>query len=111
MSVLVQDEFIFNFNKDFYSIYLRNKLIARALLIDSLYYLYADASVNINEQLVKAVVHKRPRDDLNYKYMWHLRFGHIREDGFNKLKKDRILDSLNSESYLIYESCLLEKND
>ena len=49
MTVLAQDGFEFNFKKDFYNIYLRNKLIARALLIDSLYYLYSDAFMNINK--------------------------------------------------------------
>ena len=49
VSILAQDRFEFNFNKIFYNIYLRNKLIVRALLIDSLYHLHVDASMNINE--------------------------------------------------------------
>ena len=106
VSMLAKDGFEFNFNKDFCNIYLRNKLIVRALLVDSLYHLYADASVNINEQIVKVVGHKRSRDDLNHKYMWHLRLGHIGEDRLNKLKKNGILDSLSFELYSICESYL-----
>ena len=58
---------------------------------------------------MKAIGHKRPREDLNHKYIWHLRLGHIGEEMFNKLEKDEIFDSLNSESYPVYEFCLLQK--
>ena len=49
MSVLAQDDFEFNFNKDFCFIYLWNKLIIWDLLIDGLYHLHVDANVNLNE--------------------------------------------------------------
>ena len=65
VSVLAQDNFDFNFNKNFDFIYLRNKLIAYDLLIDSLYHLYIDAIVNINEQIVSAVGQKISRDKIN----------------------------------------------
>ena len=72
--ILAQDDFVFNFNKDFYSIYLRNKLVVRCLLIDSLYHLHVNVCVNVNEQIVDSTIgHKRSRDDINHKYMWHLR--------------------------------------
>ena len=48
---------------------------------------------------------KRSRDKINQKYLWHHRLGHIREDRIDILKKDRILGSLNPESYPAYESC------
>ena len=67
--VLVHDGFEFNFNKDFYSIYLWNKLIARDFLIDSLYHLYVDANVSLNEQIVSAIGQKRSRDKINQKYL------------------------------------------
>ena len=49
MSMLAQKGFEISFNKNFYSIYLRNKLIARGLLIDNLYHLHIDTKVNLNE--------------------------------------------------------------
>ena len=99
ISVLAQEDFIFNFNKDFCSIYLRNKLVACYLLIDNLYHLHVDACVNINEQIVgSAVGHKQFRDDVNHKYMWHLKLDHIGEDRINKLEKNDLLGFFNSES-------------
>ena len=69
ISMLVQDNYNFYFNKDMYSIYFGNKLVARAFLIDGLYYLHTDASVNINEHIVNAIGSKRPRDRISQKYM------------------------------------------
>ena len=109
MSVLAQEGFEICFNKDFCSIYLRNKLITQGLLIDSLYHLHVDANVNLNEQIVSAVGQKRSKDEINQKYLWHHRLGHIGEDRINKLEKDAILGSLNPESYLACKSCLREK--
>ena len=65
MSVLTQEDFEFNFNKNFYSIYLWNKLVAWGLLIDSLYYLHVDANVNLNEQIVSTVGQKKSKDEIN----------------------------------------------
>ena len=64
MSVLAQDGFDFNFNKDFYSIHLQNKLVVCGLLIDSLYHLYVDANINLNKQVVSTVGQKRSRDKI-----------------------------------------------
>ena len=38
--------------------------------------------------------------------MWLLRLDHIGKDRISKQEKDGILDSLNSELYLVCESCL-----
>ena len=91
------------------SIYFENKFIACAFLIDGLYHLHIDASVNINEQIVNAKGSKRPRDRISQKYLWHLRLGHIGEDRLDKLEKDGLLGPLTFESYPVYESCLQEK--
>ena len=47
--VLAQDNYNFYFNKKLCSIYFENKIIARACLIDGLYHLHVDASVNVNK--------------------------------------------------------------
>ena len=65
ISVLAQDNYNFYFNKDICIIYFENKVIARAFLIDSLYHLHIDASVYINEQTMKAVGFKRPRNRIS----------------------------------------------
>ena len=53
--------------------------------------------MNINEQTVSAVGTKRPIDNVNHKYLWHLIIGHIGNDKINKLEKDGILDLVNSK--------------
>ena len=52
---------------------------------------------------------KRSRDEINQKYLWLHRLGHIRVDRINKLKKDGILGSFDLESYPACESCLQKK--
>ena len=71
--------------------------------------MHVDANVNLNEQIVSAIGQKRPIDEINQKYLWHHRLGHIGEDRINRLVKDEILGSLNSESYPACESCFQEK--
>ena len=107
--VLAQDGFEFSFNKNFCSIYLWNKSIVRGLLVDSLYHLHVDANMNLNEQIVSAVGQKRSRDEINQKYLWHHRLGYIKGNRINKLKKDGIFSSFDSESYLACESCHRKK--
>ena len=109
MSMLAQNGFDFNFNKDFCSIYLWNKLVARGLLIDSLYHLYIDGNVNLNEKIVSAVGQKRSKNKINQKYLWYHKLGYIREDRINRLKKDGILSSLSPEPYSACESYLRGK--
>ena len=58
---------------------------------------------------MSAIDQKRSRDEINQKYSWHHRLGHIGEDRINKLEKDGIFGSLNPESYPACESCLQEK--
>ena len=63
--MLAQDNYNFYFNKDICSIYFRNKVVARVFLIDDIYHLHMDASVNINEQVVNAIGSKRLRDKIS----------------------------------------------
>ena len=107
--MLAQKGFKIYFNKDFCFIYLWNKLVARGFLIDSLYHLHVDVNVNLNEQIVSAVGQKRFRDEINQKYWWHHRLGHIGEDRINRMEKDGILSTLSPEPYPACESCLWEK--
>ena len=104
--MLAQDNYNFYFNKDICSIYFRNKVVTCAFLIEGLYHLHMNASVNINEQTMNVIGSKRLRDRISQKYLWHLRLGHIREDRLNKLEKDNLLELLTFESYLVCESYL-----
>ena len=56
-------------------IYFKNNIIAHTFLIDGLYHLLVDASVNINEQTMNAVGSKRLEDRISQKYLRHLRLG------------------------------------
>ena len=49
ISVLAQDNYNFYFNKDICAIYFENKVVAHAFLIDGLYHLHMDVSININK--------------------------------------------------------------
>ena len=86
-------------------------MVARSHLINRLYHLYVDADklINLFEQAMSAIVSKRSRNEVNLKYMWHLRLGHIGEEKINRLVKDNLLDSFSDESILICESCLQKK--
>ncbi len=109
VSCLAQDSHVLTFDKDCCSIYFRNKLVARGFMIDSLYHLHVDVSVNVSEQVVSAIESKRSKDEINQKYLWHLKLGHIGEDRMNKMEKDGLLGPVTSESYPVCESCLQEK--
>ena len=78
-------------------------------MIDSLYHIHMDVSVNISEQTVNTIGSNRSKNEINLKYLWHLRLGHIEEDRINKLEKHELLGSLTFESYLICEFCLQGK--
>ena len=109
VSVLAQDRFVFNLIKIFILFIYEINWLHLIFLIDSFYHLHVDANVNLNEQVMNTVGQKRSRDEFNHKYLWHHRLGHIGEDRINRLKKDEILGSFDSESYPACESCLREK--
>ena len=58
---------------------------------------------------MSAIGSKKSKDEVNLKYMWHLRLDHIREARINRLVKDDLLDSFLDESILVCESCLQKK--
>ena len=47
VSCLVQKNYVISFHKDYYTIYFENKMIGSDFLINSLYRLYVDVSVNL----------------------------------------------------------------
>ena len=67
------------------TIYFENKMVARGYLINSFYHLHVDVneSVNLSEQTMSAIRSKRSSDEINLKYMWHLRLDHIGEERIN----------------------------
>ena len=77
---------------------MENKIVGHNFLINNLYHLHVDISMNVNKQEVHALGSKRPRDEINHKYMWHLRLGHIGEERINRLEKDGLLGPLTTES-------------
>ena len=58
---------------------------------------------------MNAIGSKHLRDNVNEKYLWHLRLGHVAEDKINRLKKIGLLSLLTSESYSVCESYLQDK--
>ena len=52
---------------------------------------------------------KRSKDEINLKYIWHLRLDQIGEEKINRLVNEDLLDSFSDESYPVCESYLQEK--
>ena len=65
ISILVQYNYNFYFNKGLCIIYLKKKYVACVYLIDGLYHLHVDASINVNEQIVNTVGSKRSKDRIS----------------------------------------------
>ena len=66
-------------------------------------------SILVSKKIVSIMKFERSRNEMNLKYMWHLRFDHIREDRINKLEWYEHLGSLTLESFSIYKFCIQEK--
>ena len=56
----------------------------------------------VSEQIVSAVKFWRSKNEINPKYIWHLRFDHIEEDRINKLKRYELPGSSTLESFSNY---------
>ena len=86
-------------------------MVACGHLINSLYHLHVDVdeSINLSKQIVNAIGSKRSRDEINLKYIWHHRLGHIREERINRLMKDGLLDLFADESISVCVFCLQRK--
>ena len=82
------------FNKFYSSGYIDNNLLLLAL--------------NKNIFLIDKNM-KRKREDINIKYLWHYRLGHIGELRINKLYKEEFFDPYNNESLKTCESYLIGK--
>ena len=68
-----------------------------------------DELVNLSEQTLSAIRSKSSRNEINLKYIWHLKLSHIVEERINKLMKDGLLDSFSDESFSVCESYLQKK--
>lgn len=110
VTALVRTGYRFIFETNGCFIYLQNKLIATGSLVNNLYFLNLDGNVANIEHKENNSQTKRIRDNnLNHKYLWHLRLGHIAEDRINRLAKDGHLGTCASDSYPVCESCLQGK--
>ena len=78
-------------------------------MINNLYQLHVDVSVNLSEQIVSAIRSERFRNEINPKYTWLFRLNHIEKERINRLKKDGPLGSMTTQSYSVCESYLQEK--
>ena len=63
----------------------------------------------LNTEMFKVELPKMKKQNIsddNYKYLWHLRLGHINLDRINRLVKDGPLRDLNVGTLPVCESCL-----
>ena len=62
-------------------------MIRGGMIFHDLYHLHVDAdeSINLSKQIVTAVGSERSRYEINLKYIWHLRLGHIGDERINRL--------------------------
>jgi hypothetical protein len=66
--------------------------------------------LDLEDKSVCKINAKRARlNDLNPIFIWYYRLGHINEKHIERLHKDGLLSSFDSESFDMCESCLLGK--
>ena len=64
ISYLIQEDYVNSFFKDHCNIYFENKKISSGFLINNLFQLYVDVSVNHSEHDMNAIRNKHPSDEL-----------------------------------------------
>ena len=84
-------------------------LICSGNIVDGLYILTPNKYELYNSELdhnshVKSLKRKFP--SINEAYLWHLRLGHINPNRIQRLIKDRLLEPLDFDKFLVCESCL-----
>ena len=83
--------------------------ICSSNIVDGLYIITPDKhklynSESDNNSHVKSLKRKFP--STSDAYLWHLRLGHINSNKIQKLIKDGLLEPLDFNEFLVYESCL-----
>ena len=104
--ILTKCNYEFHFINNKCNIYYLNKFFGIALNVNGLYVLQMNE--NHNKEL-NTITTKRPRDNPNSKFLWHLRLGHIGDKRISKLEKEGMLPSLGLGPYPTCESCLKGK--
>lgn len=107
VSMLLRDGFVVLFDKLLSSISHNNRIIAYANLIDGLFHLEMNGSINCMDK--DASRPKRPREVDNSTKLWHLKLGHISQDRIHRMAKDGSLGSLDPAPMPTCESCLQGK--
>ncbi|MBE2321141.1 GAG-pre-integrase domain-containing protein, partial [Solirubrobacter sp. CPCC 204708] len=109
VSTLTCSGYEFVFNRYSCTISIGNKSVGSGIYLNGLYFLNMDGSVNCLEDRHDAKRHKRPQDEKDSTYVWHLRLGHISEERINKLGKDGQLGSYALVPLPTCEPCLMGK--
>ena len=68
VSCLTQKNYVISFFKDYCTMYLRNTKVKNNFLINVLFQLHVDISINYVKQNMNAIGSKHPRDNVNEKY-------------------------------------------
>ncbi|GJU45261.1 retrotransposon protein, putative, ty1-copia subclass [Tanacetum coccineum] len=62
-----------------------------------------------NERSIYTCSNKKTKHNLDYTFLWHCRLGHIYKKRIEKLQQDRLIKSINDESFDICISCISGK--
>jgi len=108
ISMLLRYGYSVMFDKLSCSLYLNGCVICYAHIVDGLFHLQLNGSVNCLEGN-DASRPKRPMYEINPTKMWHLKLGHINQDKIHKMAKDGYLGLLGSELMPTCECCLKGK--
>ncbi|GKC22805.1 retrotransposon protein, putative, ty1-copia subclass, partial [Tanacetum coccineum] len=62
-----------------------------------------------NERSIYTCSNKKSKHNLDSTFLWHYRLGHINKKRIEKLQLDRLLKSIDDESFDVYVSCISGK--
>jgi hypothetical protein len=102
---ILQDGYSFKSENNGCSIYMNNIFYGHAPITDGLFIMNLESDKNVYNINAKC----QKTNDMNSTYLWHCWLGHIGHKCMKKIHQDRLLQSLDFESFDTCEACLIGK--
>ena len=110
VSVSVSDKFGYScsFGNNLFSLICDSNVVGTVVLIDSLYML--NTQLSVNETLhINSIGTKRKLTNEDSSMLWHRHLGHISKQRIKRLVSDRILDPLDLANFKVCVECIKGK--